>query len=473
MKNIPIILKNADRFYQYLVKISDGIIYNKEYKYTKSEESVCFSTSGLECFENNVNLYSNFEGEEELSISAPSRMIRLCFPEYNAGKNVYYIATFKTWISGKNESSGQAYEIILGQYLIRPENRLAMPHEIYKTFRYIEYADLWIPDPWAIMYDDIWSEWRNVICEESADSGSPLVIEIHPVELGNNGWMISHVSDPGYSDVILNRPNDYLTVDLSMTENSGFEMDLKYNSAYNNLKEYLEETYQMTFTDLKLRWEIVIKDEDILYYANEYIDDEYEETPEHETKIFAKSEFGIENWDQYIDGLFIIGSVDIIDGDSVKMTILSNSIPLIPDIYKFLIRTDIDSIKINEVNMNNYNVDVVNKIEKTVIQVDNAKDYKNNIIKPVFFQTHPIGNIIIHPQVTENISINLDSYKSKTSFFYIRVEGVDFSEIGRTSTGIIFKIQGSLLPGEVKNGLIYILDSNKEMITTGNYQYVE
>ena len=126
---------------------------------------------------------------------------------------------------------------------------------------------------------------------------------------------------------------------------------------------------------------------------------------------------------------------------------------------------------LNLIDMNEYNVSVVNKIQKQVVQINRPEDYKSNIVRPVFIRTEPLGDITIHPAVSENIAINLNKYKSKVDLFYIRIEGVDFIEIGRTPTSVVFSIDGNLLPNENTEGIAYILDENFKLVITTHYKY--
>ena len=122
--------------------------------------------------------------------------------------------------------------------------------------------------------------------------------------------------------------------------------------------------------------------------------------------------------------------------------------------------------------MNLLNISTANKTEHVVYKYDNVNDAKSNIIQPVFFKARDLGNIIIHPEVTENICINLDQFKSKVKRFIIQIEGCLFQEIGRTGSGVVFKITGNILPKEKTSGLYYILDENSSLVTNGNYTYV-
>ena len=200
--------------------------------------------------------------------------------------------------------------------------------------------------------------------------------------------------------------------------------------------------------------------------------------------FFDRSEIG-HDWNWYGEGLIMVGSVEVYDTnlnniEEIRETnfpiisIITNEIPLIQDNYRFLVPTNVSDgkrIKIDYVNMFEYNVSVVNKIQKKVIQVTRPEDYKANIIHPVFYRSESVSNIVVHPEVSENIGINLNKYKSKVDIFHIRIEGVDFIETGRTSRDVIFTIDGNLLPGEVDGGTYYILNDKFEMVTSGKYTY--
>jgi hypothetical protein len=121
--------------------------------------------------------------------------------------------------------------------------------------------------------------------------------------------------------------------------------------------------------------------------------------------------------------------------------------------------------------MNIYNLDVVNKIEKRIVQVTNGVDDKSNIINNVFVITSKIDDLMIYPKVTQNVLIPLNGYKNKVTLFYLLIEGECFTEIGRNQQGVVFKIDGNLLPNKEQNGVYHILNENKEMVTMGNYTY--
>lgn len=415
--------------------------------------------------------------------------------------NTNYVIKFTMWISG--------VEVLLGSYLITPNLYKAAPYKVYKEGRYSESVEFYIVDPWSLLYDDEWKSWRTEVCGEISDinnTGTPLDINIIPVTDIGGYYDITPGSGIGAANILVSDKSDYLQLNIRFEDStSDIVMNIDYNKSYDNILEYLKETYLINITeeDAKIGYDLMITDNKeeigVIEYEqnNKYLKDieswgAYLDTliGEERTKMeesgflgsrwmesvsFDKSELGIPDWSEYKDGLFLYGYAEILDGDDVVFSITSLPIPLTPDIYKYLIITDLDSqpINLNKIGkMLNYVIYAVNKINKNVIQVDNAKEYKSHIIHPEFFQANKINNIYIHPEVTENICLPLNAYKSKVDFFYIKIEGVIFSEIGRNHSGVIFKIQGNLLPHKISEGTAYILNKDKELVTTGSFKYI-
>jgi hypothetical protein len=205
--------------------------------------------------------------------------------------------------------------------------------------------------------------------------------------------------------------------------------------------------------------------------------------------IFKKSEItrnNFYNWNGFnsIPGINIRGSVDIINDstDECVISVMSNIIPLTENLYKFFVRTNdfkvniggidktIYNVKLNNVNMNVYDITAVNKIVNEVVKINRTgSDSRGDMIHPVFFRSFESADIIIHPKVSETISINLDTYKSKVTNFNIQIGGYIFPEIGRSSNGVLFKLYRDKITSIPQKGTYYILDSDSELITTGKY----
>ena len=129
-------------------------------------------------------------------------------------------------------------------------------------------------------------------------------------------------------------------------------------------------------------------------------------------------------------------------------------------------------INLDILNMNDVTINAINKVEKEVKTLTyKIESPKSHMVQPIFYQTRELGSSIIHPAVTENISLNLETYKPYVKTFLLQIEGVSFKEIGRTSQGIVFKVVGNMLPKSVDAGTMYVLDQDMNLVTTGKYKY--
>lgn len=153
----------------------------------------------------------------------------------------------------------------------------------------------------------------------------------------------------------------------------------------------------------------------------------------------------------------------------MEWTVRSNSLQITQEMWACLDGVYDDIISIETMNIQKPRI--VNQTVQNVVTMTAQTDSKANVVQPVFFRVRELASIVVHPEVTENICINLDSYKSQTDRFMIKIEGTIFQEIGRTEYGVIFKVYGNMLPGKQANGIYYVLDSNAELITTGKYKY--
>jgi hypothetical protein len=186
-------------------------------------------------------------------------------------------------------------------------------------------------------------------------------------------------------------------------------------------------------------------------------------------------------WDNFIPGIYIKSSMTFFsspgDIDSSFMTVFSNNMIISQELFSKIVNRNIGNLprKIdfdNLTDMNNINLKAVNKIIQNITTVTPTDSAKNHLIQPVFYQTKNLGNVTIHPAVTENVAINLDSYKSQVSRFKIQIEGVVFNEIGRTKKGILFKVVGNMLPKSENSGSLFVLNQDNELITSGKYNYI-
>ena len=163
----------------------------------------------------------------------------------------------------------------------------------------------------------------------------------------------------------------------------------------------------------------------------------------------------------YDDTLKLVASITYKLNGIMYMS-LRTMIPVPPRVMR-----NIKAKKINLPDMNIYSPKILN------IESPKTPDYKlqtKHVIKPLFFRAHPSAHIILHSGVNENISINLDIYKSQVKYFTIKVGTTLFKEIGRNDKGVIFKILGNMLKsGE---GTYHILNQDNDLVTSGTYEII-
>lgn len=421
---------------------------------------------------------------------------------------IKYILTAYIYIAG--------VKVILGSYMFDLGSARATTGKThYKMDDYQICVDFNIVDPVSLTYNDEWEPFRQIVCNEPEfinNTGSVIHIDLDPVIDGIDGSIIrSSNFIGGITSVPFQKfPSDYLNAKLTFDGDA--KIDLVFNEVYgDDIELYLGETYDTwqrdPDTDEIIRglnnepipqkcwviFELIIRDAENIYSCNTKLVKYDSGNP---GIIFEKHDIS-KSWSWFKPGLIMQGGVEIyvgsdidkIDEDDINekieiirstmepvVNIVSNEIHLNKETYKYLVPTSImhagkGKINLDLVNMTEYEVNVVNKIHKNVININRPEDYKSNVVKPVFIRTEKISDIIIHPAVTENISINLDKYKSKVDLFYLRIEGVDFIEIGRTPQSVVFGVDGNLLPNEVTEGVAYILNENHTLVTTGHYTY--
>lgn len=411
-----------------------------------------------------------------------SSKVRLYFPIFSVDtyqKGIYYAFSIGTWIHDKYVS--------LGTYVFNRLDICALEKIITKGHnKYYECIDFDIVDPLSLIYSDDWNDFRTKICKEVKIDGytvnntvSTLFCTLYPVKKVDDIYIKIDDFDGGYTSIPISTINEHLRLNLRTNvfdelrgDSPSFICEISYNSIYNDLNEYLKETYGIS--KYKLNYELVVGNETDLYAVISQITDK-------EFCKFDKNSIhnNFKNREGWKEGINIKASVSICTNDGEELLyLLSNSIPFTEDILGFFTLNDFTYrrkplywVDLTSINMKNYQLTIPNKIQNTTIQINKPENVKNNLIQPRFFRVNELANITIHPDVTENICLNLDAYKSLVGAFLIKIEGCSFKEIGRTNAGVVFKISGGSLPRKKSNGVYYILDENSEMITSGKYIY--
>ena len=432
----------------------------------------------------------------------PMTTVNFYFPRHSIEhfyQKIKYAINFKIWIGD--------YEVNLGTFIFDRIDALAS--EGIKTFnneRYFEVIKFPIIDPFRLIYGDEWQAFRSRICQEKQinghalnNIGSLLYCSLHPVyELDGNYISADNITG-GQNSIQFAQDNE-MTILLSTNvqntlednDEPSFNIDLKFNPVYEDLRDYLYETYGIEFDSKDpnhgLKVELIIGDEENLYCALNKFFPNVNTTHFSFTKTDLISSRNFSNWNGYKEGMFIKASIDfvnntkivhnkLVDYDSL-LYLLSNQLPFTPNLYKYFTKSSSiygdDGKMICNIRLDDMQQQVFNVVNKTVQEMTipaMISDTKNHIIQPVFYKAQESRDIIVHPAVNENICINLDDYKNNVERFILQVENRTFAEYGRIPQGIVFKILGKSLPCEIQSGVYYILDQNNELVTTGKYKY--
>lgn len=500
---------------QYLIGVSNGLnTTHGTYGYKemgKWGDLIHFfnETNGVQNIVHDINIwmpdnndYMNLYvppvvAQKNISLYIPDYSIASFHPEEVNGINdisvLRYVVTAYTFIHG--------CKVVLGSYLFSSNDAIGAPSIFrYKGQDYRSMIEFNIIDPEPIVYDDAWRQFRQIICKEPVglnNTGSVLCFDMYVVTPTGSGYIESTEYKGCTNGIQFNRyTNDIMKANLRLDGDA--TLSLLFNDVYNNnILEYVQETYNMQ-DGCTLAYEMVVKDKENIYVTlpvkvdhigPDWTNQDPYNGPVHE--VFERQEFqevGMNNWDWYKDGLFLQGCIYIFpptdDGMDFEEMIeyefpicecLSNEIPLTRENYKFMIPLEnpfgFEKLNLNDIAMQQYDLHVVNKIQKNVISVNRPEDAKANVIKPVFVRSVDQKNIVVHPEVIESLGFNLNRYKSMVDIFNIRIEGVDFMEVGRTDNTVVFRIDGNLLPNETTEGKYYILNENYEVVTSGNYRY--
>lgn len=301
---------------------------------------------------------------------------------------------------------------------------------------------------------------------------TPYYIDFHAIdETGQENP--DYVSAQGITDL----QNNYIFINI-VNPKITFQPNnllIKIQAETNNqsIKEYIMNCYGGD--DVQTTWEMALIDDSNIYWISQSPINMDDNSATFQLNWSFKKSF------EYIEGLKFMAICKnvVITGDNVMhVDIKSNIFPLTQDLYEFMLAVQngyaieqLDKIDTTLYTMKIEKPRIMDKTIQNVMEITSHSDSKANIIQPVFFRAREMAHIIVHPEITENISINLDPYKSQVDRFLIKIEGVTFQEIGRIEGGIIFKIQGNLLPGATKSGTYYILNQDSELVTTGKYTY--
>jgi hypothetical protein len=438
--------------------------------------------------------------------------VKVFFPDYSLdtilGKTTYALTVY-IWING--------FKVILGSYRLDRYDAQAITADFEKLRGYYEEIEIDIIDPKSLLYSDDWKYFREVVCAEKILSnyeGTSLCFSLDPIEYneedmvytcllssagGENAIIVSNYEkDDMNLSISHNIKNIYSipTIKFKLNFNEAYSSGIIYGQTMNDLKDYLFETYDIPVYDVRISYDLSIKNDDEVFFYNTISSDDIECSFENIDEI-SLSNFERISWDWfkayetsndkplYLQGLAnIYVKPDENANENLFLYLKSNQIPLTQELISYFTnpRTsmldDLDEfwkikrVNLNDVNMIIYNINAVNKTENIIKHFDYVNnDSKSNIVQPIFYKVQPLSSIYIHSGVTENIAINLDAYKSKVKTFKLKLGSSTFIEAGRVKTGIVFIIKANKLDGLLSSGNYFILNERDEVVTSGKYNY--
>jgi hypothetical protein len=403
-----------------------------------------------------------------------SNIVRVYLPDMNPSrynKRLNYYISASTRIGRRN--------IILYSNVISANDFLAS--ERLKTIGqqiYSNYYEFEILSPFELFFNPGYADFRTTYCYNGpnvTNDSTPIVtISIYAVDdmYGDEREYHNSLSFGSGSTILI--PDDYSNMNLDVTgvlsfDSLKFKSTLMFNrTIYSSIEDYFLKNYNMNIDFITK--ELTILDDDNIYRMFQWNHDLRSDINDDDRADFSitdKTPFDMcdnsEQWNDYDINIYrqqpFIGWYDFINGmyaqcvykvysDGIpKMYIKTNRVYITQDEYCFLINNPM-TINLNDITMNVENVKIINKIENNVIQIQRPDDYKNNLVKPVFYKAYSADTIVImrDPNVggslKQYISIELPSNVSANAIklFRLRINGQVFTEVARQMNQIIFLI---------------------------------
>lgn len=465
--------------------------YNKGINAPIMHNTYWHKDTSIKLFDNSIKYYRNqnewylIDSLDKQQSNLPNELnmsnIRVYIPTHSIStyiKGIKYALTINTWINGIN--------IQLGSFIFSPNDTYAISNGSIKNGNneYFECIDFNIIDPYYLIYSDNWLNFRKNVCNERPNLNntcSSLYVSLYVVDEYENRYMKNNdYICGGTSFDISDKNDDYLSLNLKINKEPylGLSLDVLFNKEYDDLQNYLYETYCINASASDIKFEFVIKNKNCIKPGPQFT---YTLTNTYgiSTQKFKWSDIikntnineFFSNWNNFEEGWNIVSSLTIYNDNLEIFSIVSNEIPITQDVFSILINGGTEKIiDINDMEINQ--IYVVNKIENNIVQIERPNESKSNIVQPIFYKVNDTEMLTLHPNVTENISINLDNYKSKVDKFTLQIANCKFDQIGSNSYGVLFKIFANKLPEAVISGTYYILDDNLELVTTGKYNCI-
>lgn len=504
-------IKGNNQVFPYIIEYSknavtlngDNVTNGEDILYYKENDKISFFENTIEYYRDKNNWYhisnlpiSNMSIDNYIPNIVKTSNIKVYIPTHSIStyvNNIKYSLTLNTWING--------VKLELGTFIFNPIDTIAIPSGTIKcgNNEYYEYISFNIIDPFYLIYSDEWKEFREKECKETVNTNSNssvLYVSLNVLEDSENGYILKNDYIGGCTNFNISEDNDFLKLMLNTSiDPLGFVFNIKMNEVYDSFQNYLLETYGLSPTYDDIVFDLIIKNKDNIIYdpltARTFNAIEEFGNVEQRLLITNLAETNLirqflSDWNNFEEGWSIVGSLTIYNNQYYKtgynvltvnetkdelLSFISNEIPITQELFSMFANGGSEKIiDIKDMNINTYNV--VNKIENNIYQIERPNESKSNIIQPVFFRVKDTEMLTLHPDVTENISINLDDYKSKVQKFILKIGDCTFEQIGANSYGILFKITANSLAKTVVSGTYYILNENYELVTSGKFNCV-
>lgn len=511
MNNIINIRDNKERIYQFMVELKNAdMMTDNHFRIiervsddrivgTKIDEfGNLVSTSGYELVDNDFlqSMYLvSYEGNEIIykdtnnyyrthdvdvidfvsdSTLIQSNLVRVYLPDMNPSrysKRINYYISASTRIGRRN--------IILYSNVISANDFIAS--ERLRTIGqhiYSNYYEFEILSPFELFFNPGYADFRTTYCYSSqnvTNDSTPIVtISIYAVDdmYGDGQEYHNSLSFGSGSTILI--PDDYSNMNMDVTsvlsfDKLNFNSTLKFNrTIYSSIEDYFSKNYNMNIN--LITKELTILDDDNIYRMFQWnhdlrsdindddradfnitdntpfdMCDNSEQWNDYDINIYRQQPF--DGWNDFRNGMYAQCVYKVYSDGVPKMYIKSNRVYITQDEYRFIINNP-ETINLNDIDMNVENVKIINKIENNVIQIQRPDDYKNNLVKPVFYKAYSADTIVImrDPNVggslKQYISIELPSNVSPNAIklFRLRINGQAFTEVARQMNQVIFLI---------------------------------
>lgn len=323
-----------------------------------------------------------------------------------------------------------------------------------------EYMEMWefaIPNTKEII------ENENIKKNESNINISIIPVAVQDGELiRDSNYTIGNNIVPIITEEFLSL-NIYNNINTSY-DNPKFISQTIFSNKFINLSDYIRWNYGIQFANSI--YELVYKDNNNIYG---HLEQEFKDVIERVNWLNICEIW--KSWDDFVPGASLKFSHTIKEGSDEKIIIFSKEVPITKEVFAYFVgNNSIKNIKLDNIDMNEYNIKITNKIqEETPVENSKTESVNNFQIVPVFYSSQNNGYIELHKLIDENISINLNLWTPKVKTFILKIENMEVQESGRTAIGVIFNIKHNLLPVDPKNNEYYILNEKRELVEIGKY----